>query len=68
MNSFFCWLTGGHKYAHSNQIAENSPDSNDVWISNYCIKCGTRYMVRLGLDIDQLIQEEIAKRSDNNGE
>jgi hypothetical protein len=61
VNRFFCWLTGGHRYAHSNQIAENSPDSNDVWISNHCIKCGARYFVRL--DTDRIIQK-ITKRSD----
>lgn len=65
MNSFFCWLTGGHRYADSNQTAENSPDSNDVFISNHCVKCGARCFVRL--DVNR-ITEKITKRSDNNGE
>ena len=65
MNRFFCWLTGGHRYDHSNQIAENSPDSNDVWISNHCIKCGDRYFVRL--DGNRMIQEALERR-EHNGE
>jgi hypothetical protein len=65
VNGFFCWLTGGHRYAHSNQIVDFSPDSNEVWLSNHCIKCGTRYFKVM--DAECFTPENV-KRSDNNGE
>lgn len=64
MNSFFCRLTGGHKYADTNLKTELSPDSNKVWLSNHCIKCGTRYFCLM--DTDHIIKD--SKRSDNNAE
>lgn len=64
MNKFFCWFTGGHKYADSNLKSERSPDSNEIWLYNRCIKCGALSVFLL--DIDRIIQadmEEFKKRS-----
>ena len=41
MNSFMCFLTGGHKYSDANIRTQTAPDDfNIVEITNPCIKCG----------------------------
>lgn len=41
MNRFFCFLTGGHRYADVNIRTQTMPDDwRIVEITNPCIKCG----------------------------
>lgn len=59
MNKFFCWLTGGHKYADKNLLVcrDKSINLNQYSFSNRCVKCGKRYI--FNLDLDRLIKAEM---------
>lgn len=48
MNSFFCWLTGGHKYADSNLMIHTDHETDEAVFENICIKCGKPFETRIG--------------------
>lgn len=39
MNSFVCWLTGGHRYSDANLTVYTDPKTDEFVFQNYCVKC-----------------------------
>lgn len=55
MNRFFCWLTGGHRYADINKCVTYDPIHRTFKVKNYsakfCTKCGKTYTIDLSENI-----------------
>lgn len=47
MNGFFCWLTGGHRYADSNLTVYTDPKTKEAVFRNICIKCSKPFEIRI---------------------
>ena len=47
MNSFFCWLTGGHRYKDNNIMIHTDHETDEAIFTNYCIKCGKKVETRI---------------------
>jgi hypothetical protein len=63
MNSFFCWLTGGHRYADKNLKTYYSPDTRESTVFNHCVKCGIGFLFEMNTDaLVKRDMEEYAKR------
>lgn len=48
MNSFLCWLTGGHKYSDLNLMIHTDHETDEAVFENICIKCGKPFETRIG--------------------
>ena len=60
MNSFMCFLTGGHKYFDKNIKTQIMPDDfNIVELTNPCVKCGTLSVFHM--KVEKQIEKDIAE-------
>lgn len=41
---FWCWITGGHKYANENLETYPFPELGKTCFRNVCVKCGKSYV------------------------
>lgn len=39
MNSFVCWLTGGHRYSDANLTVYTDYKTDELVFQNFCVKC-----------------------------
>lgn len=43
MNSFTCWLTGGHRYSDENLTVYTDHKTDELVFQNFCVKCHKKY-------------------------
>lgn len=48
MNTFVCWLTGGHRYKDSGLATYTDHETDEAVFRNACIKCGKPFEIRIG--------------------
>ena len=44
LKRFWCWITGGHKYADGNLETYPLPIYGETYFRNICVKCGKPYV------------------------